>query len=162
MRPNLSLDQLVNHALAQAKGVLIGSSTAQLDPTFVIQFKDRPPAIMPAPFSDERQKSAFIAAIRAALKHFRPSVVSYSFLSEAWVAAQDHRPRAGDLMPSQRETRKECVLVSVGDHDGARMTMWEIVRDGSGRVVDLVAEKTPGKDARFEGRLFNLLDDDDA
>jgi hypothetical protein len=143
---------------AHAKHTLIGKNDEQLVPFFHIQFKDRPDEIMPAPFGDERQKSAFIAAIREAMKIFGRSVVSYAFVSEAWTAQQDHAPRQGDLMPSQRETRRECVIVSAGDHDNARMKMWEIMRDGQGRVTDLVEDFTTSD--RFEGRLFNLLAED--
>jgi hypothetical protein len=160
MRSNLSLDELVEMGLKHAKNVLIGKSDAQLTPLFHIQFNDRPPAITPTPWSSDRDKSAIIAAMRMALKISRSSVVNYSFLSEAWVAVQSHRPRDSDLPPSEREDRKECVVVSAGDHDGARLRMWEIVRDDRGRVTDLV-EDTTGHDS-FEGRLFNLMEADDA
>ena len=61
-------------------------------------------------------------------------------------------------MPSERETRRECVLVSAGDHDGARMKIWEIVRDDKGAATDLVEEKNMAD--HFEGRMFNLLAED--
>jgi hypothetical protein len=161
MRLNLSLDELVEMGLKHAKSVLIGASDAQLLPTFHIQFKDRAPAVMATPWTGERDKSATIAAMRAAIKIYGRRIVNYSFLSEAWVATQDHRPRADDLTPSQRETRKECVVVTAGDHDGARMKMWEIVRDDQGRVTDLV-EEAADRFEGFEGRLFNLMEADDA
>ena len=156
----MSLDRLVDQALDQAKRTLIGSSTGQLVPTFLIQFKNRPPAVIATPWSNDREKTVAIQAIRAALKSARSSVVNYSFLSEAWVATQDHPPRDGDLLPSERETRKEWVIVSAGDQESARMQAWEIIRDGEGRVVELKAEKTPGQEDHFEGRLFNLLEDE--
>jgi hypothetical protein len=156
----MSLDELVNTALDQAERTLIGSATAQLVPTFVIHFKNRPPAVIATPWQSDREKTVAIRSMRMALKISRSSVVNYSFLSEAWVAAQDHPPRDGDLMPSERETRKECVIVSAADKESARMQAWEIIRDAKGRVVELKAEKTPDKDARFEGRLFNLLEDE--
>ena len=92
------------------------------------------------------------------LKKFKPSVVNYAFLSEAWLASYDHKPGPKDLMPSQRETRRECVVVSAGDHDGAKMKVWEIIRDDKARVTDLVEEKA--KSDHFEGRLHNLLAED--
>jgi hypothetical protein len=155
-----SLDQLVDMMERHARTVLIGSATEQIVPFVHIQFKDRDDAIMPALFSDERQKSAFIDALRYALKAFRGSVVNYAMISEAWVAEQNHRPRDDDLPPSKRETRRESVIVSAGDHDGARMKVWEIIRDDKGRVTDLVEKAM--KDKWFEGRMFNLLGDDDA
>lgn len=153
-----SLDQMIEGMLDHAKHVLIGKNDEQIVPFFHIQFKDRPDAIMPAPFSDERQKSAFIKAVRISFKMFRPSVVNYAFVSEAWAAQSDHRPRPGDLTPAQREDKRECVIVSAGDHDGARMKIWEIVRDDKGRVTDLVEDKM--RDL-FEGRMYNLLGEDD-
>jgi hypothetical protein len=142
-----------------ARHVLIGKNDEQIVPFFHIQFKDRDDAIMPAPFSDERQKSAFIKAIRMTLKAFRGSVVNYAMISEAWAAEQNTPPRDGDLAPSERETRRECVIVSAGDHQRAIMKMWEIIRDDQGRVTELIEEKH--KDDHFEGRMFNLLEDDE-
>lgn len=150
------MDGLHEHA----RRVLIGRADEQLVPFFHIQFKDRPDAIMPAPFTDERSKSAFIQAIRMAMKEFRRSVVNYAFISEAWVAEQTGRPGAADRPPSEREDRRECVIVSAGDKDRAAMRMWEIVRDDQARVIDLVEDKAYSPD-QFEGRLHNLLADDD-
>ena len=155
-----SLDQMVEGMHTFARHVLIGKSDEQIVPFFHIQFKDRPDAVMPAPFMSEREKSHFIQAMRMAMQSFRPSVENYAFVSEAWVADQTHRPRAGDLTPSQREDKRECVIVSAADHDGAIMRMWEIVRDDQGRVTDLIEDKNKTPDS-FEGRLHNLLADED-
>ena len=153
-----SLDQMIEDMHAHARGVLIGKNDEQILPFFHIQFKDRPDAIMPAPFNgDEREKSLFIAAVRAAMKAFRPSVVNYAFVSEAWAATQTHRPGKEDLTPSQREDKREVVIVSGGDRDRAIMKMWEIVRDDQARVTDLVEDKASDS---FEGRLYNLMAED--
>lgn len=141
-----------------ARAMLIGDEKAMLVPFFHIQFKNRPDSIMATPWNGEREKSIVIRSIKAALKQFRPSVVNYAFVSEAWVAQQNHRPREGDLMPSEREDRREVVIVSAGDHDRATMKVWEIVRDDKGKPTDLVEE--PMMDCA-EGRLFNLLADDE-
>jgi hypothetical protein len=154
-----SLDQMIESMHEHAKHVLIGHNDEQLLPFFHVQFKDREDAVIPAPFTDERQKSAFIRAIRMSLKMFKPSVVNYAFVSEAWVATQTHRPRPGDLTPAQREDKRECVVVSGGDRDRATMKMWEIVRDDKGRVTDLVEDKAQMHDS-FEGRLHNLMAED--
>jgi len=152
-----SLDQMVGAMADHARHVLIGRNDEQIVPFFHIQFKDRDDAIMRAPWSNERQKAAFIQAMRLAFKAFRGSVVNYAMISEAWAATQDHPPRDGDLAPSERETRKECVIVSAGDHQRAIMKMWEIIRDDQGRVTELIEDKRVGD---FEGRMFNLLEDD--
>jgi hypothetical protein len=155
-----SLGQMIDQAHAHARRKLIGKSDAQIVPFVHVQFRDRADAIMPAPFSNERQKAVFIAALRLTLKMCRASVVNYFLVSEAWVAKQDHEPRDGDLLPSERETRWECVIVSAGDHRTARMKVWEILRDDKGRVTDLVEDKAAAK-SKFGGRMFNLLSDED-
>ena len=154
-----SLDQMIEGMHDLAKHVLIGSATDQVPPTFHVQFKDRPDALIPAPWRDEREKWAFIKAIRMSLKQTRSSVVNYAFVSEAWVALSDHRPRKGDLSPAQREDKRECIIVSAGDHDGAKMKMWEIVRDDQARVTDLVEDPNMTAD-HFEGRMHNLMAED--
>ena len=141
-----------------ARDVLIGKNDEQLVPFFHIQFKDRPDAIIPAPWRDERDKSLYIRAIRMSLKELKPSVVNYAMISEAWFAEYNHAPRPGMRMPREREDRKEVVVVSAGDHHGAKMKVWEIIRDHQARVTDLVEEKAEAD--HFEGRLHNLLAED--
>jgi hypothetical protein len=153
-----TLDQMVAAMHAHARRVLIGSASEQIVPFFHVQFKDQPDAVMPAPFNDERTKSAFINALREALKMFRSSVVNYACISEAWMAVQDHPLREGDLPPSKRETKKEIVVVSAGDRAGAQVKVWEIIRDDQGRVTDLIEDKATHD--RFEGRMFNLMEDE--
>jgi hypothetical protein len=153
-----TLDQMIDQAHAHARRVLVGSATEQIQPFFHIQFKGRPDAIIPAPFSDERQKSAFIYALRMAFKEFGSIVVNYMTVSEAWMAREDGDHPTG-LMPSEREDKKEVVMVSAGDHKGGTMKMWEIVRDDQGRVTDLIEDKRLPD--RFGGRMFNLLNDDE-
>jgi hypothetical protein len=154
-----SLDQMIVLAHAHARRILIGKSDAQVEPLLHVQFNDRGDVVMPAPWHDERQKAAFIRALRLTFKMCRASVVNYVMITEAWVAQQDHEPRDGDLMPSQRETRRECMVVSGGDHKTARIKVWDIVRDDQGRVTDLIEDKTmKGKSG---GRMFNLLADEE-
>ena len=141
-----------------ARDVLIGKNDGQLVPLFHIQFKDRPDALIPAPWRDERDKSFYIRAIRMSLKELKPSVVNYAMISEAWFAEYNHAPRPGMRMPREREDRKEVVVVSAGDHHGAKMKVWEIIRDHQARVTDLVEEKA--ETDHFEGRLHNLLAED--
>jgi hypothetical protein len=153
-----NLDQMVESLHHHARKQLIGSSTAQLLPLFHIQFRNRPDAIMAAPWRDEREKAAMIYSLKRAMKEFRGEVVNYGFMAEAWAAAQSHEPRIDDLQPSQREDRREIVMISVGDFERAFLKAFEIVRDDKGRVTDLLENEMPDE---FGGRLFNLLADDD-
>jgi hypothetical protein len=154
----LSLDEMIEAMHTHARAVLIGDEKAQVLPFFHVQFKDRPDSIVPTPWRDDREKSAIVRSIREAMRLVRPSIVNYAFLSEAWLAQYDHAPRPGMVMPRERETKREVVVVSAGDHERAKMKVWEIVRDDKGRPSDLVEDKE-GYD-NFEGRLTNLLNDD--
>jgi hypothetical protein len=155
-----SLEKLAAFGLEHAKSVLIAKPGAQLIPTFHIQFINRPPVIMAMPWTSERQKMAAIHAVRSAIQHFRPIVDSYSFMSEAWIAVQDTPPRDSDLMPSQREDRKEAVIITCFNKDTGFMRSFEIKRAPDATVSELVADlNAPGKEDRFEGRLYNLFED---
>jgi hypothetical protein len=158
---NFTKLELLDHGRRHAEGVLIGKAGAQLLPTFHIQFKDRPPVIMATPWSNDREKALTFRAVRAALKTVRPFVENYSFMTEAWIAVQNHRPRETDLMPSEREDRKECVIITFGDHDGCTMRAFEIMRGPDARVTALKPEKEAGACDRFEGRAINLMADDE-
>jgi hypothetical protein len=153
-----SLDEMIEGMHEHARAMLIGDEKAQLLPFFHIQFKDRPDTVMATPWRDDYEKNLTIRSIRAALKQFRPSVVNYAMVSECWMLRQDRAPRKGDPMPSESERRIECVVVSAGDHKGAKMKMWEIIRDDKGRPTDLVADKEDYD--QFEGRLADLLNDE--
>jgi hypothetical protein len=154
---NLSLDKLGEIALRHAESVLIAKDGAQLVPTFHIQFTDRPPVTMPVPWTNDRQKAALLAAVRSAIKEFRSVVDSYSFITEAWIATQDTPPRAGDLLPSEREDRREAVIITAFNKDTGFMRTYEIKRGPDARVTALVAEREPD---RFQGRIYNLFEDE--
>ena len=142
-----------------ARAMLIGDEKAQLLPFFHVQFKDRPDAIMATPWRGDHEKRAIVLSLREAMRQFRPSIVNYAMISEGWLAEYSHRPRPGMRMPSEREDRKEVVIVSAGDHKGATMKVWEIIRDDKGRPTDLVEEKNLAD--HMEGQMFNLLGDDE-
>jgi hypothetical protein len=154
-----TLEELLDFGREHAEKSLIGVKGAQLLPTFHIQFTDRPPAIMATPWRNDREKRMAIGAIRAAIQHFRASIDSYSFMTEAWLATQTHAPRSTDLPPSEREDRKECVIITCCNKDGGFMRAFEIKRAPDATVCELVAEKEAGKCDRFEGPLFNLFED---
>ena len=142
-----------------ARAMLIGDEKSQLIPFFHIQFKDRPDTVLATPWRADGEKRLAVGALRAALKRFKPSVVNYAMISEAWFAEYNHMPRQGMRMPSEREDRKEVVIVVAGDHKSAKVKVWEIVRDDKGRPTDLVEDKKLPR--HFEGQMVNLLVDDD-
>lgn len=155
-----SLEELAAFGLLHAKSVLIGKPNAQLIPTFHIQFINRDPVIMAMPWTDERSKAASIFAVKSAIKQFRPIVDSYSLMSEGWIAVQDTPPKASDLLPSEREDRKEVVIITAFNKDTGFLRAYEIKRGPDARVTELVAEPDPDEFDQFEGRLYNLFDDE--
>jgi hypothetical protein len=138
MNPGLrSLDQMVAFAEAHARAMLIGKPGVQLDPIFHVQFKSRPDSILAMPWRDEHQRRAIIDAIHFAIKAVRADVVNFVFLSEGWLASQDHRFRDGDLLPEKRENRREIVFIHAGDGLDTRFRVWEIVRDDQAVITEL-------------------------
>ncbi len=154
----MSIDQLIESGARQAETVLIGQKDASLIPTFVVQFKDRPSAIIGTPWSGDREKYAVTQAMRGLLKQHRDSVVSYLFWSEAWTATEDIKHPTG-LTPSQREDKREVVILSAFDHDGGKMVTLEIERGHDGVVTGLKRD-APDDWKVLGGRLHNLLQDD--
>ena len=153
----MNLDEFLQSGIDHARSILIGKPGAELMPAFVVQFKDRPPAIIGAPWADDSEKYATIEAVRLTLKAFRPSVISYLFWSEAWMAHEDTDHPIG-LQPRDRMDRQEVVLVNAFNLDGGKMVTLEIMRDDKGVVTEL---KSLGATyEQFEGRLHNLLKDD--
>ena len=156
---SMTIDQLIQSGIDQARRVLIGVKDAELLPCFVVQFKDRPPAIVATPWHGDDEKIAATEAMRTMLKVYRHSVHSYMFWSEAWRAHEDMKHPIG-LAPRDREDREEVVIINAFDHKGGKMVSLLIERDDKGVVTDLVKDKHDGDYERFEGRLYNLLKDD--
>jgi hypothetical protein len=155
----MSIDELIQSGVDQAKRVLVGRPGASLMPAFVVQFKDRPPAMIGTPWSDDQDKDIAISAMRAMLKLYRDSVTSYLFWSEAWQAYEDKNHPIG-LMPRDRMDRKEVVIINAFDKKGGKMVSLEIMRDDKGVVTDLIANDKESDLTVLSGRLHNLLKDD--
>jgi hypothetical protein len=154
----MTIDELIQSGVDQARHVLIGAPGAELLPAFVIQFKDRPPTIVATPWSGDDEKHATVEAMRAMLKIYRASVHSYMFWSEVWLAHEDPKHPIG-LAPRDRQDRKEAVFINAFNHEGGKVCVLEIVRDDKGVVRDLVKNKH-GEIDQFSGRLHNLLQED--
>lgn len=156
--PILTLDQLIEAAVNHANNVLVGKSDAQLAPLFHIQFKNRPPALMSTPWNGEDEKVMVIRVLKGAMATFRQDIVSYSFMSEAWLAVE-HANHPTGLMPSEREDKREVVLINACSGADSRLKILAISRDDKGRVNALTADPDHQLN-HIEGRLFNLLDDE--
>lgn len=82
-----------------------------------------------------------------------------TLMTEAWVAHVDKNmdKAVADLAPSDRQDRKEIVMVTMSRRDaGPLFSAREIVRDADGRVTGLAAD-TAGDHTGFEGRMANLM-----
>lgn len=147
------VDELIDHAIGFARRVLIGVPDATLTPCWLIQGANGN-TIVGTPFNGDWSKDMAAAAIRKLLKKER--AVAYSFVSEAWQSVQN----AGEplIRPSNREDRREIVMVTAYDRNGGKMRSWEIIRGPDGVVTELKAD-SPIKGAEYEGRFFNLFDE---
>ena len=152
----MTVDQLLNIALNGARAHLIGQPDASLMAAFMIQYKDQPPVILGAPWSCEEEKQMALSLIRFILNK-DPTIHSYSFISEAWVAEENAKHPIG-LMPSQREDKREVVIISAFDRQGGETRVYVIERGPDGRVSDLVLDPH----TVFEGRVHNLFANKDS
>jgi hypothetical protein len=151
----MSIDKLLEQATDYAHRVLIGHEGAQVIPTFCIQFDHEPTTIVAAPWADDHEKSMTIDLMRAMLKIKHAH--SYSFVSEAWMATEDRKRPLG-LMPSEREDKREVVIVIAHDRrGGGQVRTYEIKRNAKGVISDLMLD--PDTVDSFGGRLHNLFDD---
>lgn len=154
----MTLERMIELAHEHAKSVLIGHEGATLPPTFVIEFKDRPAAVIVTPWKNDAEKNAFLTAIRLSMKLYRSSVTGYSVVSEAWVATQDHEPRPSERPPSERDDRREVVFVCASDGEKTLFKAWEIERGDDAVVTELaLRDELKGLD-RLGGRLVDLLE----
>lgn len=151
----LTVDELLDLALTHAKRFLIGEKGAELVPTWMIQGKDAV-LIIGTPFYGDRSKDMIVSAIRQKLKD--EQAISYSFMSEAWASTEDTRHMTG-LRPSQREDRREVVIMNAFDHKGGKMRIYEIKRNAKAIVADLVLDSEPT--TSLSGRMHNLFDEED-
>jgi hypothetical protein len=148
----LTVDELLDRAIAHARSVLVGKSEASLMPTWLIQSKDKT-SIVGTPWAGDEDKQFMLFAMRMMLE--KEQAQSYSFMSEAWAAREDLNHPIG-LQPSQREDKREVVLINACDRQGGKMRIYEIKRDKKGVVTELALQRQ-GEEGRFSGRLFNLL-----
>jgi hypothetical protein len=154
----MTIDELIQSGVDQARTVLIGQKDAELTPAFVIQFKDgRPTAIVATPWGNDREKHTATTAMWMMFKVYGRAVDSYLFWSEAWRARESIKHPIG-LMPRDREDKQEVVILSAYNHDGGKMRILEIKRGPDGVVTELVAEDDVYD--HLSGRLHNLLADE--
>lgn len=158
---DINIDSVIGLAQMTFEALLKGAErilveTGQVLPHFVVQHADGRLVVIPleaAQMGNETYKDRACEALREILREF-PEIVVYGFITEAWEAEGDsERP------PSQREDRREIVLVMMETRDGQGFcSSREIDRDAEGKPVALVGERlTSGMetDSRFSGLFQN-------
>ena len=152
----MTVDEMLDRAADHARTVLVGKPGAELIPTWLIQETGRT-VIVGTPWGGDDEKNFYLAILRGMLKKL--DVVSYSFMSEAWMAHEDPKHPTG-LMPREREDRQEVVIINAFDRKGGKMRAYEMKRGADGAVVDLVKQ---GEDYdRLGGRMHNLFEPEDS
>jgi hypothetical protein len=104
--------------------------------------------------SDEA-KEAFCAAFRRAAEEFQ--VERYAFVCEGWVANASPDDPQSHVRPSEREDRREVLIVMVSSReDEALGSIREILRDADGVVTGLGPEEHE-PELQMGGRFVGLL-----
>jgi hypothetical protein len=150
-----TIDELLDAAIDYARFTLVGHKDAELVPVFFIHYEDKnqPDTMVSAPWGDEDHKVMVIRAMRRMLSV--TNAHSYWFVTEAWMAYENTRHPTG-LMPSEREDKREVVIVNAFDRRGGKMRVYEICRNPDGVVIELVGDPEDD-DIQFKGRMFNLF-----
>ena len=113
-------------------------------------------AMFPAPWADHDERALYLAVVTKALKMCKAE--RYAFASEVWMATYDSRTSSVELMPSEREDRKEGLMIGVSDkHGKTLLKMFRIERDGDGKPRLELEANMDGTD--FTGELTTLLVD---
>lgn len=112
--------------------------------------------------TDDESKERLAVTLRRMALEFE--AIGFVFAAEAWTAKYDRDdPEAGRTMPSQRDDRVECILVSAQyKGDKTAMRICQIIRDKDKKITHLL-ERERFEDANgtaFEGRFAGVLDDE--
>ncbi len=133
--------------------MLIGKAGAEMVATWLVQFKDpaKPTTIIATPWSGEDEKTMAFNVMRMMI---RAEAENYSFMSECWMATE-HKGAELNIRPSEREDKREVVMINACDRKEGKMRMLNMIRGVDGRVTDLVRD--PDQPDRYEGRAANFL-----
>src|SRR2546430_688656 len=125
-------------------------------PEIIVEFDGQEMRILAVPDivnSDsniEKQHNFFTVGRMLGEKEPDANIKHIVFIVEAWLSRQPHNaPRTYDL-PSQDPNRKECLLITTldivtkddGEHTEQGMHLAEMIRDGSGNLIDLLSHDT--------------------
>jgi hypothetical protein len=151
----MTLDDMLEAAEKWVREMLINRPGVQIPPTFMLITKSECKVIS-MPWENSKQRSIALSLIQLMMKH--KNVISYSVVSEAWKASEpkDPRKRSG-LMPSQRQDKKEIIMIVAVNKIENKSIEFDIVRNDEAVVINLV--KSPDLIKSTGGELLTLLDD---
>lgn len=152
----MTLDELLEAAHRQARGVLLNKADEQLLPTWLLVTETGEKMVIATPWNGPYEKDLALALMRRAMTE--KGVVAYSFLSEGWAVTRPPGAKLVDVQPSEQADRREVVTALACDRMTTKCRAWTIRRDRRGRVVALIEEDRgephPGQTfGRFDGLL---------
>lgn len=128
----IDLDQMIETGAAHARTILLQQKKESLTPLWDIRTADGSAYIFGTPdYSDYRNETLSYIAGQLRAHHAQ----AFMFISEAWAATL--HPHSANLLPSEREDRTEVVAIFARSRAEHRMLLLDIVRDASGKIVDL-------------------------
>jgi len=151
----MTLDKMLESAEKWVREMLINRPGVQIPPTFMLITKNECKVIS-MPWENFEQRSIALDLMQFMMK--RKNVISYIVATEAWAAnePEDPRKRSG-IMPSQRQDKKEIIMIVAVNKTENKSIEFDIVRDKDAVVIDLV--KNPDLIKSIGGELLTLLDD---
>jgi hypothetical protein len=151
----MTLDEMIEAAEKHARKILINEKGAQLIITFLIDSPDEL-AIIGTPWSNSKQRRQCLELIQFMLK--AKKATAYSIVSESWVSTEPKEKHLqSGLMPSQREDRKEIVMIIAVNKKGEKKCRsLNIVRNNDAIIIDLPLDKEMNE-GTLGGELANLF-----
>ena len=156
------LKKLADLAELHARNILITEVEPDLEPFFHIVTPETNMLVV-VPWENNQEKNIVVSVMRHALRERRAK--AYCFTSECWLARYDkgdapiddfQRPK---VMPKDHPNRIECVCIFASTHSKQAMRVLEMIRDPSGRIVDLKPNEHPAGEEKFTGTFPGLFED---
>jgi hypothetical protein len=129
-----------------------------LVPTWVLVNGKHEPKIVGTPWVDENHKSIYRAVLKIAMK--RDNIIAYSFITEAWAATvsqEEWKGWARDVLPSERQDRREVVIACAASASASKYAQWVIERNDLGKVTALVSAPIRGNEEMIDSWLARML-----
>jgi hypothetical protein len=162
-----SVEKMMDKALDFARDMIIGTNDDEDEsafaPAWAMVTQNGQTVVVMTPFvGGPEAKDAIAEGMRLVMKEAH--VIRYTFTSEAWTASQRAPFNPGDLPPSERNDRKEVLMITGGDRvTGTKIRLFDIIRDEDGVVTELKFDKKHSdlqtdSSCGAEGRFTDMLE----